>query len=263
MPAITTAAVTNSMTSDGSHSDQESYSYNGSGINHMGNTDSFACFAYRAMPLLRVEKAGLPSIRYLRLLVEGGRAAGLSTSYLEKLEATPCLSFEGITVPDDLLALLTNGSCASVTLADVRRHDYTSRHQEEQDRRSREASDGVGVGGGSSSTATTPAIPTTPDVTASWITVAGWVFDVSTVIAHRAMLRQMSGRDGTFYCLSLWATAYGAGCEVELDTDGVVPVSTLSLRQQQYLWAWLHHFNRYYPVVGVLCEQPASCEMSE
>ena len=180
---------------------------------------SFPCYAYRALPRLKAEIEGLPSVRYLKLLVDGGRAAGLSSTYLEKLSSTPCLRYSGTTIPETLINAVDTKDCKYYTLVDIQEHDYNIKDLNEF-------------------------------CESYWITIGGWIFDVTDEISHRAMFRKMSGQDGTFYCLNLWATAYGTGSEI--DMQSIVDINDLSQEQQEYISAWLHHMCMNYPVVGAL-----------
>jgi hypothetical protein len=181
-------------------------------------------------------------MRYLHLLVEGGRLAGLSPSYLESLASTPCLHFEGVTLPVELKALAEKNIDNweyYFSLDEVKQHDFNQRE---------------------SSCSNNSCVLLPPSCTpppSYWVTVGGWIFDVTSVVAHRAMLRKMSGADGTFYCLTLWATAFGAGPGADVMCPSstscpVVDVSTLSSAQREYVFSWLHHLQANYPIVGRL-----------
>jgi hypothetical protein len=189
---------------------------------------AFYCFAYRVLPKLRAETPGLPSTRYVKLLLEGARTAGLSSGYLENLGGTPCLKFDGVTFPSRLNAIIEEGNYDTYTLEDVKRNAFTPQGETTCRKNSSCTNGNIG--------------------TSLWVTIAGWIFDVSDVVHHRSMLRKMSGIDGAFYCLNLWATAFGPG--EELNMKDMVNIATLTLAQREYIFSWLHHFSSNYPIIG-------------
>jgi hypothetical protein len=115
-----------------------------------------------------------------------------------------------------------------------------------------------------------------------WVAMGGLVFDVTSAVrnicavfvcldthlyvylysifdgcqAHgRAMLRSMSGGDGTRVVLRMWLAAYGSGDTDEvarLEAVRTVRVEALPPAQREYVASWAQHLVARYPCVGVL-----------
>lgn len=189
----------------------------------------FLCCAYRAMPHMVTEQEDLPSVRYKHLLLKGARDAKLSREYQDYLNNTASFSSFGTLLPEKLISAIATENVKCVSLDAVKQNNFNQR-------------DGIyeastGDHGSSSKSLQT-----------FWVTVGGWVFDVSSDIEHRAMLRKMSGIDGTIYCLTLWATSFGSGPEESMHP--MVDMSQLHGAQQEYIACWLHHLVANFPLIG-------------
>ena len=92
-----------------------------------------------------------------------------------------------------------------------------------------------------------------------WVAMGGLVFDVTSQAHARAMLRNMSGGDGTRFVLRMWHAAYGEGEEVaRLEAAHSVLVEALPTAQREYVASWAQHLVARYPCVGVLRETRAT-----
>ena len=92
-----------------------------------------------------------------------------------------------------------------------------------------------------------------------WVAMGGLVFDVTSQAHARAMLRNMSGGDGTRFVLRMWHAAYGEAEEVaRLEAAHSVLVEALPTAQREYVASWAQHLAARYPCVGVLRETRAT-----
>ena len=92
-----------------------------------------------------------------------------------------------------------------------------------------------------------------------WVAMGGLVFDVTSQAHARAMLRNMSGGDGTRFVLRMWHAAYGEAEEVaRLEAAHTVLVEALPTAQREYVASWVQHLAARYPCVGVLRETRAT-----
>ena len=120
-----------------------------------------------------------------------------------------------------------------------------------------------------------------------WVAMGGLIFDVTSTVRNicmvlvclayalhlylypifdccqargRAMLRSMSGGDGTRVVLRMWLAAYGGGGTGEadelarLEAVRTVRVEALPTAQREYVASWAQHLAAHYPCVGVLRE---------
>jgi sulfite reductase (NADPH) flavoprotein alpha-component len=100
--------------------------------------------------------------------------------------------------------------------------------------------------------------------TGVWVAMGGLVFDVTSQAHGRAMLRNMSGGDGTRFVLRMWHAAYGGGGAGEaeevarLEAAHTVLVEALPTAQREYVASWAQHLVARYPCVGVLRETRAT-----
>ena len=155
----------------------------------------------------------------------------------------------------------------------------------EAGRESESESGGDGEGEGESGG---KGVDTDVDTDGVWVAMGGLVFDVTTAVRHsgsnictvytrpayapclysifdghqargRAMLRSMSGGDGTRVVLRMWLAAYGGGAgeAARLEATRTVGVEALPTAQREYVASWAHHLAARYPCVGVLRETRA------
>jgi len=89
------------------------------------------------------------------------------------------------------------------------------------------------------------------DTGAVWVAVGGLVFNVTEGCQGHAMLRNMSGGDGSQFVLKLWATAFGTGAVEDYQQDCLV-MAELQADQFAYVASWAQHLVSHYPCVGVL-----------
>ena len=98
-----------------------------------------------------------------------------------------------------------------------------------------------------------------------WVAMGGLVFDVTSQAHARAMLRNMSGGDGTRFVLRMWHAAYGEEAEevARLEAAHSVLVEALPTAQREYVASWAQHLAARYPCVGVLRETRATAAGEE
>ena len=128
-------------------------------------------FVYVAMESHRTEP-GLPSRRYLKILVDGAVANGLDAAYVEALRAQPAYDSRGTLFPTEAAP----SDAPTLTFQQIADHGYVPRGNTDELKR------------------------------AVWVHIGGLVFDVSDKAESRAMLRNMSGGMGaTRFVCQMWA----------------------------------------------------------
>ena len=196
---------------------------------------------------------GSPSKRYLKLLVDGAVENGLPLAYIEALRSWPCYDCMGI---GSSLSVLRG---PQVSMTELRQHAYDAVLATFK-------SPGGGGGGN---------MQCLGDV-GVWVSVAALVFDVSSHVQSRAMLKGMSNGtsngvvDGTQFILNLWNNAYGQPVAPMAADNGRYRLSDgerigaddvmesgidwngLDQNRKDYVCSWVYHMVNFYPFVGTL-----------
>lgn len=223
-------------------------SFEGCGVAYMRFTTTFKAsgvegpgrnvYAYTALESHRT-CPGLPSKRYLHLLVEGAIGSGLSPDYVNNLRLIPCFDCSGHAMPHVSGAIAdTNISIPSSTAA---LHSYDAVLK----------------------TNTGKVVPA--EKMGVWASIGGMVFDVSSQVESRAMLRGISNAiDGTGFVLQLWANAYTNGIVEASDKEkkgneekntapqAVIDIAALDEERRAYVSSWAQHLAATFPFVGTL-----------
>jgi hypothetical protein len=132
---------------------------------------SFTVQCYTALPS-HTGSPGLPSKRYLHLMVNGAAEHALGAEYVTALRELPFHITTGLTMP------LTPEDTPVVNLPELQRHTYQP------------LSVGAAPGPGPGTGIGAPAA-------AVWVAMGGVVFDVTSGVQGRALLQNMSGSDST------------------------------------------------------------------
>ena len=179
-------------------------------------------FVYVAMESHRTEP-GLPSRRYLKILVDGAVANGLDAAYVEALRAQPAYDSRGTLFPTEAAP----SDAPTLTFQQIADHGYVPRGNTDELKR------------------------------AVWVHIGGLVFDVSDKAESRAMLRNMSGGMGaTRFVCQMWSAAFGSPylnespCQDETNED--IRLSMLKGEVRDYVASWAQNLiAQKCPCVGV------------
>ena len=199
----------------------------------------FVVQAYRALPSHTVAP-GLPSKRYVKLLADGAESHGLEPDYVAALRSLETYNCSGTAMPAWLVEAMSLDELRSVSLDELQQHAYSPEN----------------------ATAGAKAKPV-------WVAMGGLVFDVSAKVSGRAMLRSMSGGDGTAFVRRMWLAAFGEGPGAGLGgtwtpkAGQVVRVAELPPEQREYVASWANHLAAHYRCVGVLREAFAAGDAEE
>ena len=182
-------------------------------------------FVYVALPSHRANP-GLPSKRYLKLLVDGAEAHGLDAAFVHGLRAQASYEWKGAVFPrlDEKNPALAN----VLTFEEISNHGYESENRNKL----------------------------------VWAHIGGLVFDVTARVGERAMLRNMSGAVGaTRYVCRMWNSAFGSPF---VETGTIEVESRLELQNEdvhmdmlkdevsEYVASWAHNLIRQdCPIIGV------------
>jgi len=193
-------------------------------------TDGFEVFTYASLPEHKLVP-GLPSKRYIKLLVDGAKANQLNPDYcahvLKQVKFLDCKGTKMPSIPN---------TAKSISGKELEKHVFSA------------SSPSPG-----SSNTTAPIVPT-------WINMGGQIYDVSTNVNEREMLQHMATPPGgTAFALRLWRSAYGSSTSSTSTTTststGTSSTSTtnnsLSVPEQEYVAAWANHLSSHYPFVGI------------
>ena len=180
------------------------------------NFDGIEVHVYTALPS-HTAAPGLPSARYRQLLLNGALQHHLPPHYTDRLASSPCLDSTNVTMPS-----------ASSTLKHIS-HDELLAHIFNK-------------------------LPSTSGANV-WGSIGGLVFDISSDIQSRAMLRGISNAiDGTKFVLQLWANAYSDGivADTPMTSNSVIDVHLLDRHRQGYVSSWVHHLMNRYDCIGTI-----------
>jgi len=189
---------------------------------HQPESDAAAIQALKVQVYVALPKmlaaAEKPSERYLKIMSDGARAAGMSEAYLAKLQSYESFSFAGTLMPTPHAETLT-----ALTVDEVRAHAFI---------------DGE-------------------DAAATWVCMGGQVYDVTGLARQRAMVRNMCrpGVEGTRFAIGMLSAAYGVPGGGQLPEPFTVgtQLAALTQQQQEYVACWVHYYvEQQCPFVGVL-----------
>jgi hypothetical protein len=179
----------------------EQFQVQAASTNAVGDDDDddatiIRAYVYVAMASHRVAP-GLPSCRYLKLLVDGAEANGLNPAYIEALRARPSYDWSGTSFP---VAPMDAPTLAWEVIA---KHEFRPPGPSLDRTRTTECNDRAAM---------------------VWVHIGGLVFDVSEKVESRAMLRNMSGAiGGTRFVLKMWNAAFGSPFLNEDDGAAMMP----------------------------------------
>ena len=191
-------------------------------------------FTYVALRA-KVATAGLPSRRYLDLLITTACSAQLDPAYIGWLKAQPSFSVESSLMPSPSLS----ERCRTVTPEELRAHRY---------RETASASAGTWRSGSAGGSGGLPLVPAP-----AWVCLGGQVFDLNAHAVARApsprepMIRYMAlSQDATAFVLRILARAYP-------QEEPTRALGELSERQRAHVAAWANFLvMNACPRIGVL-----------
>ena len=156
----------------------------------------------------RLVEPAPPSQRYLDLLLRGAVGIGLNEIYINWLRSHTTFSPDGMTMPE----VPQNARLRVIRLNELGAHTY--------------GADAATDGG-------------------AWVAIGGQCYDVSTLALEKAMIRNMTGKDGTAFVLRMRDAAY---------CDGVpTALSDLSDGQWAYVASWARYLTACdCPCIGVM-----------
>jgi hypothetical protein len=251
-----------------------------------GHPSSFPAQAYTALPT-HCSSPGLPSKRYLKLLVDGATDHNLPAAYVAYLQSRPSFDCKGFTLPVLRGRAVSWDEMASHSYASVCLTGTGDGSKQVPGKRGAQAwidSDTDRDNTDSSTDRDNTEEGSDGSSNAVWASVGSLVFDVSKNVSSRAMLQGMSNAvDGTHVVLRMWRNAYGEPVDpiaaayggkrldcgskknavrsedyVDVSSTNsavIVDVSDLDSPRKEYVASWVCHLATLYPFVGNLVHQ--------